>query len=184
MFGEAKRALSGLALYDANYRVAVGTLRERFGNVQDTVDLHYNRLISLQPAINKTRSLRTLLDSVTRHLRSLEVLKQNTHQDVFVSILRSKLPEDVLVQIEIQKGADQKWTIATLQERLTDYVVARERAEKRVKESDKKPVSSEQAKNQSKQEQRFSVNTSSARALAAVKKPQSFIYSNEAYADK
>jgi len=56
--GEAQRAISGLALSDANYDVAIGILLERFGNVQEVVDLHYNKLINIQPATTKTSSLR------------------------------------------------------------------------------------------------------------------------------
>ena len=130
--GEAQRAISGLALSDANYDVAIGILRERFGNVQEVVDLHYNKLINLQPATTKTSSLRSLLDTVERHLRSLEVLDQNINQDVFVSMLRAKLPEHVLVQLEVMNGATNKWTIFKLRDRLRDYILARERAEKSV----------------------------------------------------
>ena len=36
---------------------------------------------------------------MVRHLRSLEVLRQNINQDVFVSMIRAKLLEDVLLQL-------------------------------------------------------------------------------------
>ena len=128
--GEARSAIAGLALSNENYPIAVDILMKRFGNAQEIVDLHYNQLINLQPATNKVSSLRYLLDKVERHLRSLEVLGQSVDQDVFVSIIRSKLPEDVLIQLEIQNGVDEKWTVATLCESLHKYVVVRERAEK------------------------------------------------------
>lgn len=133
LFGDARSAISGLALSNENYGMAVGILTKRFGNVQEIVDLHYNQLINLQSATNKVISLRLLLDKVERHLRSLEVLEQNVDQDVFVSMIRAKLPEEVLIQLEIQKGASTKWTVAKLTNSLNEYVVALERAEKRSK---------------------------------------------------
>ena len=58
----------------------------------------------MQSATNKVSSLRYLSDKGKRHLRELEVLHQDINQDVFVSIIRSKLPDAVLLQLEIQKG--------------------------------------------------------------------------------
>ncbi|MCG8044652.1 MAG: DUF1759 domain-containing protein [Candidatus Thiodiazotropha endolucinida] len=130
VLGEARRAIAGLALSDENYPVAVDILTKRFGNPQEIVDMHYNQLINMQSTTNKVSSLRYFLDNVERHLRGLEVLHQNVNQDVFVSIIRSKLPEDVLLQLEIQNGVNEKWKVSSLCERLRNYVVARERATK------------------------------------------------------
>jgi hypothetical protein len=58
----------------------------------------------------------------------LEVLEENVNQDLIVSIVKSKLPEDVLVQLEIQNGTDKRWTVCTLMEKLYAYIVACERA--------------------------------------------------------
>ena len=83
-----------------------------------------------------------MLDNVERHLRELEGLHQDINQDVFVSIIRSKLPEDVLYQLEIQNGVSEKWKVSTLCERLRNYVVARERATKVTKNLSDKTGSS------------------------------------------
>ena len=69
--GEAKRAILGLTLSKDDYQIAVDILKERFD----------------------------LLDNNERQNRSLELLKQNINQDVFVSIIRSKLPDDILLQL-------------------------------------------------------------------------------------
>ena len=58
------------------------------------------------------------------------MLKQNINQDVFVSMIRSKLPEDVMLQLEMLNGAKNKWTVENLRIRLHEYVTAREHAEK------------------------------------------------------
>ena len=128
--GEAKRTISGLTLSKENYSVAIKILKERFGNIQDAVDLHYSELLNLQPASNKTSSLRNFLDQINRHLRSLEVLQQDVNQDILVSMMKSKLPNEVLLQLEIQKGSQEKWTVSTLCDKLRKYVVARENSEK------------------------------------------------------
>jgi len=91
---EARRAIAGLAMSHENYAVAVSILRERFGNTQDVVDMHYKELLEVQPPTLKVESLRTFLDRVEKHLRSLEVLGESVNQRVFVSMIRSKLPEE------------------------------------------------------------------------------------------
>ena len=48
---------------------------------------------------------------------------------MFVSMIKSKVPKDVLLQLELQKGSDHEWTLTELRERLRAYIVARERAE-------------------------------------------------------
>ena len=124
--GEAKSAILGLALSKENYKIAVEILKDRFGNTQEVIDLHYHEMINLQQAVNKTCSLRGLLDNIERHILSLEVLKQNINQDVFVSMIRSKLPEVVLLQLEMLNGAKNKWTVENLRIRLHEYVTAHE----------------------------------------------------------
>jgi len=129
--GAAREAISGLALTKENYAVAVGILKERFGNVQEVVKMHYDRLISLPPASSKVSSLRQLVDTVNQHLRSLKVLGQNENQEIFVSVLWSKIPDDVLLQLQLNNGVTERWSVTNLIERLNDYVVARERVEKK-----------------------------------------------------
>ena len=103
-----------MTLSKENYDVAIGILKDRFDNEQEVIDLHYSKMINLTPATNKTSSLRYLLDSMEKHLRSLEVLKQNIDQDVFVSLIRAKLLEEVLFQLKILHGTKNKWTIEAL----------------------------------------------------------------------
>ena len=45
-------------------------------------------------------------------------------------MIHSKLPSDVLLQLEIRKGADNKWTIFKLRDLLRQYIVSKEKAEK------------------------------------------------------
>ena len=127
LIGEAKSAVSGILLSKENYRVAVEMLKERFGGVQSVVNCHYTELINITPAINNSKGLRQLYDQIEKHLRSLEALNQDVNQEVFISIITAKLPKDVLVQLEIQKGARNKWTIGLLRELFNDSVSARDK---------------------------------------------------------
>ena len=79
--------------------------------------------------------MKYLFDSVERNLRSLEVLKQNIKHDVFVSIIKPKLPENVLVQLEVKNGVDKKWSVKALTKMLREYVVVRERDAKYSRDS-------------------------------------------------
>ncbi|XP_060551271.1 uncharacterized protein LOC132712851 [Ruditapes philippinarum] len=131
LYGEARSAISGLELSGDNYHVAIKLLRERYGNAQEVIDLHYNKLINIQSASNNVHSLRCFVDQIEKHLRSLEALRQDINQDVFIAMIRAKLPENVLLHLEMSNGSKKEWTLATLRDRLNDYIVARERSEKK-----------------------------------------------------
>ncbi|XP_062582984.1 uncharacterized protein LOC134244753 [Saccostrea cucullata] len=127
--GAAQEAISGLSLSNENYDVAVATLRERFGDIQSVINKHYVELINTQSATNDTSSLRKLNDDLERHLRSLEALHQDVNQDVFVSMITSKLPKETLLQLEIQKGPKEKWTVQKLRELMKNYIKVKESSE-------------------------------------------------------
>ncbi|XP_045205909.2 uncharacterized protein LOC123558098 [Mercenaria mercenaria] len=128
--GEARAAIAGLTLSNENYQVAIKILQDRFGDKQEIIDLHYKGLLNLTSPTGTTESLRFFVDKIERHLRSLEVLHENLDQHVFVSMIRSKLPNDVLLQLEMLKGADKVWTIINLRDLLRQYLVSREKSEK------------------------------------------------------
>lgn len=103
--GEAKNSVSGILLSNENYPVAVELLKERYGDKQAVVTSHYTELINLKQAPNNPKGLRNLYNQVEKHLRSLQALEQDTDQDLCISMITSKLPKDVLIQLEVQKGA-------------------------------------------------------------------------------
>ena len=105
-------------------------MKERFGDVQAIINRHYTELIEIPTLRNGIISLRSFLDTVKIHIRSLAVLKQDTNQDIFIPMIISKLPKEVLLQLEIQKGRNNKWTVNNLLEALENYVTARESSER------------------------------------------------------
>ena len=112
-----------------NYKVAVDLLKERFGDKQTVINAHYTELMNLISFTNSTRSLKFLYDQIEKNLRGLQALDQNINQDVFVSIVTSKIPKDVLIQLEIQKGSKVQWSVDKLRELFKELISARERAE-------------------------------------------------------
>ena len=107
-------------------------MKNRFGDSQDVIDLYYSKMINLQQATNKTSSQRSFNDNIGRHIiRSIKVQKHDTKQDVFVSKIKVKLSEEVLLQLEIRTGSKNKWTFQNLRDRLHEYITAHEHAEKK-----------------------------------------------------
>ncbi|XP_078334132.1 uncharacterized protein LOC144625796 [Crassostrea virginica] len=127
--GPANVAISGLSLSNENYDVAITILRDRFGDTQSVINKHYVELINIQSATNDTTSLRKLYDDLERHLRSLEALHQDVNQDVFISMITSKLPRETLLQLEIQKGPNERWTVKKLRELMKGYITVKESSE-------------------------------------------------------
>lgn len=70
LLGYEKTAVEGLALSSENYSFAIEILRERFGDIQENIDLHYNRIINVHSASDRVECLRRLLDNVDRSLGS------------------------------------------------------------------------------------------------------------------
>jgi flavoprotein len=62
------------------------------------------------------------------------VLQQNIDEDVFISMITTKLPKEVLVQLEIQKGTGVKWFVRKLRHLYKGYVLTREAAESQAKD--------------------------------------------------
>ena len=48
---------------------------------------------------------------------------------MFVNIMTSKIPKEVLLQLQFQRGAKIKWTVGRLRELLSDYISVREETE-------------------------------------------------------
>lgn len=127
--GEARQSVSGIYLSNENYSVVVDLLKVRYGDAQTVINTHYVELINLKPIPNTAKRLRSLYDQIEKHLRSLEALEQNVDQDIFIAMITSKIPKEAIIQLELQKGARNKWSVRELSELFNNYVSARERAE-------------------------------------------------------
>ena len=126
--GKALSSLSGVPLTNDNYHVALDLLKGRFGDVQTIVDAHYVALINLPVASTESSSLRTLYDTMEQQFRSLQALGQDLEQSVFVSMITSKLPQESLFQMELQKDKETPWTANNLRKVLSSLITATEAA--------------------------------------------------------
>ena len=127
---DALNTISGLPISNENYNVALQLLHERYGDIQAVINAHYVKLMELPPCQTNTNSLRTLYDTIERHLRCLDAQGQDINQDIFVTMITSKLPSEVLIQMEITKSMSTMWTVKLLRESLKTYLMARESAER------------------------------------------------------
>ena len=127
--GDAKKAVAGIMLSNENYSIVTTVLKESFEDNQVVLHNHYIELININPATSTSKGLRFMHDQMEKHFRSLEALHQDMTHDIFIPIIISKIPKDVLLQVEIQKGRKNKWSVSMLREQLNKNVCATERAE-------------------------------------------------------
>ena len=86
-------------------------------------------LINITPACNNSSSLRLLYDKLECHFKCLEALQQDVNNGIIMYIMKSKIPEDVFLQLDIQKGTQNKWSVKRLRESLNNYIYAVETVE-------------------------------------------------------
>ncbi|XP_050551821.1 uncharacterized protein LOC118281518 [Spodoptera frugiperda] len=106
--GEAARTISNLEVSDNNYREAWNLLLERYDNKRLLITHHLNELFNIN-SINKEseRSLRFLVDHVTKNLRALSNLGQATeHWDVLIiHLVASKVDQNTFTKWEEYRNA-------------------------------------------------------------------------------
>ena len=154
LVGEAKKLLEGIPIDEHNYHVSVKLLKERYGDKQVEIDAHYVSLMELQRVSNSAPRLRALLDTLMKHLRSLEALGQSVSQEIFVSLILSKLPHEAIEHSELNKPRGSTWNTMSLLGVLGTYVHAKEQAEpaKKTKTSSHITVSEAFAINENRDE--------------------------------
>ncbi|XP_028179428.1 uncharacterized protein LOC114366684 [Ostrinia furnacalis] len=97
--GDAARVISNLEVSSANYDEAWKLLCNRYNNKRTLINHHLNALFSIKPLPRESeRSLRFLVDHVTKNLRALATLGQPTDKwDVLIIfMLSSKLDSNTL----------------------------------------------------------------------------------------
>ena len=106
--GKAKNSIAGFRLTEANYKVALQMLKDRFGREEEISRVHYEGLTKLQPVFNDRdiTKVRKLYDEVEFHHRALQALgkTQEQYSDVFVPMIESKLPENIRVSVLAKKS--------------------------------------------------------------------------------
>lgn len=124
--GNAREAIAGYAVTDANYPIVVEVLKRRFGN-QDIIkhSLH-TELRNLPMSSDKVVDLRHTLESVERICRQLETLGVDLDQALTTMTIEEKFPKGVLLKLYEEKSAAASWNTKTLRQRLEKLVGLRE----------------------------------------------------------
>ena len=119
--GDAKQAISGIPLSKENNTVVETLLRERFEDVQLVLHNHME-LINLPAGRNTPKGLRLMYDHMEKHFGCLEALNPNLYHEIFIPVITTKLPKEVLFQLALQKGSENKWTVNMLREMFNDCI--------------------------------------------------------------
>ncbi|XP_043199674.1 uncharacterized protein LOC122369203 [Amphibalanus amphitrite] len=99
--GEAARCVAGLSLTSANYQVACDLLSKRFGKPEVIIFNHVQQLLAITGPLSSTsQSLRSLIDNVLIHVRSLSALEVtgDKYGIFLVPMILSKLNPDLRME--------------------------------------------------------------------------------------
>lgn len=122
--GDAARIISNLEVSSDNYKEAWSLLSERYDNKRLLVNHHLKSLFDIHPVARESdRSLRFLVDHVTKNLRALSSLGQPTeHWDtLIIHIMTSKLDIRTLTKWEeLRNTFDEYPTLDRFHKFLTD----------------------------------------------------------------
>ena len=127
--GDAADVISGLPLTNANFEQSIKLLKERYGQNEVIIYIHYTSLMDLSVSSSQTSALRKNYDLIAKHLRSLKALGENIESKILVSLIMAKLPKDVLIHLTDQKNDGDEWTVQLLRDQLHRYISNRENAE-------------------------------------------------------
>ncbi|XP_073948482.1 uncharacterized protein [Choristoneura fumiferana] len=122
--GEARTVIDGLETTNDNYKIAVTTLKERYGKGVKIIDAHYSTLYKLERA-EKSEDCRKTLDAIERHLRVLRSLGENTDHNHLRFLIMEKFPQDIIYEMKMKMSAD---TIEEMRKHLDIIISAREDA--------------------------------------------------------
>ena len=84
-------------------------------------------------AMNRTLSLRTYFDVTEKHLRALHSLGEKIEQKQLLSIMKSKLPRNIISKLEEQKDENDEWTVETFRNRLKRCRTAQEAGDQQLR---------------------------------------------------
>lgn len=104
---EAKAAINGLAITNANYPNAIMILKERFGDSQKIIRAHMRGLYSTSAPTETTKSLREYIDKIDMHIRALEALDKlpGSYGALLVPIMMDKIHKTLKENLIRKHGA-------------------------------------------------------------------------------
>ena len=129
--GRAKDAISGLAITDANYSIAIDLLTQRFGDKERAVAAHMDDLMSVEAVLSDSHlvELRRLYDKTESSIRSLEALgvRIDSYGALLTPVFVKKLPAELRLTLA-RKVPQSEWNMTRILEVCLEELEARERA--------------------------------------------------------
>ena len=124
----ALQDINGLTLINSNYTEALEILKDRFGNVQQIVLLHIERLANL-PNISSDSNLteiRKFYDEIESHVRCLDSLnvKSDSYSALLVPMIMGKLPSQLKLVVS-RNLRSELWGLAELLNLINTEIKAR-----------------------------------------------------------
>ena len=118
----ASEIISGLELTQENYNITINLLKERYGKKQIMIKAHFAKLMNLPMATYKATSLRTFYDTMEKDLRCFQLLGKDDNNTQILTVLQSKHPCSVLLQLERIKERADEWTVTKFREVLHHHI--------------------------------------------------------------
>lgn len=113
--GKAKDLVDGISLVDANYGVAVGLLREEYGDPLKLVKAYHQQLNQIRPASDDLSSAKDVLNAVRKICRVLEASGVGIDNTPTMVLAESKFPQWLRIELgEAQLLYGDKWNVDTM----------------------------------------------------------------------
>lgn len=125
--GDAKRAIEGLDITNANYKIAVDRLTERFGKKGSLVDSHYAALQRMPKSTSDVHHCRRTLDEIDRHLRTLQSLGEDIEHKQLRATILDKFPDETMFDLRMAMTSDDH-SVTEIRNLLEKVIGARESA--------------------------------------------------------
>lgn len=99
--GTALQTVHGLGATNENYKIAVDTLKRRYGSRDRVVDAHYDALNKISTASNAATECRQTLNEIEKHIRILSSLGEDVNSGHLRVLISSKFPSQVMYQVKL-----------------------------------------------------------------------------------
>ncbi len=128
--GQAADVISGLALTEENYPIAMDLLERRYGSKQKQIAAHNLAISNLQRSTMDTASIRTTFDKLEKHVRYLETAGEIMDTQGNIENWWRKFPAQVRHELSMRSSdTDVKWTLKTFRDSMEKYISSKESAE-------------------------------------------------------
>ena len=142
--GQAAAAISGIAVTEENYDIALRTLRDKYGRKDVIVESLYASFQKIPIASNEFADVQHTYDAIERILKQLETHEDVNHQRLLIPQILSKFHVDTVTKLEESKKPSEIWTVKSVREALKHYVKIRENVYRRA--SNTKKMSNQQSR--------------------------------------